>query len=163
MSLMIENVDDLRQLMKQLGVKVQSAAELQQLLASINACYNPDAARVRTIKLTCLTIPSVSFSIAGLVSFFVLGAAASGPFGFHNGPPYWIAGLAIIWGGACLATIVSTIFGFVALMRVHRALKTAQVDQPPTSPVRGAGARSGDLAPTGPVAESSSRFILPRD
>jgi hypothetical protein len=148
MSLMIENVDDLRRLMKQLGVKVASAAELEQLLAGINASYNPDAARVRAVKLTCLTIPAVSFSVAGFVSLLLLTSTGNlGPFVDRH---FWVAALAIVWGCASGATIISTILGFLTLLRRHPSARTPPAERPLPIP--------GQV-----LTESSSRFTLPRE
>jgi hypothetical protein len=106
MSVVIDNTEDLMTLLKKLGLKVASVDELRQLLATINANYNPDAARARIGKLIGVSVPSVMAGCAAVVSFTL---AAPG----HDLTPYHVAVLASIWGVCGLVSVVALIVGFI--------------------------------------------------
>jgi hypothetical protein len=99
MSLMIDNLEDLRTFLKHTGVKVTNVEEMKALLAAINANYNPDAARLRIARQLGITVPSVTTGVAGVVSFFIAG---SGPPGLRNEN---LAALSVVWGVVALVSL----------------------------------------------------------
>src|SRR5690349_15909558 len=103
MSLVIDNLDDLRTFLKHTGVKVTNVEEMKALLAAINANYNPDAARLRVARQMGLTVPSVTTGVAGLTSFFIVGG---GPGGLrHEG----LAALCAVWGVVALVSMAAVL------------------------------------------------------
>jgi hypothetical protein len=106
MSVVIDNTEDLMTLLKRLGLKVSSVDELRQLLVTINANYNPDAARARTGKLIGISVPCVMAGVAGIVSSCI---AAAG----HDLTPYHVAALASMWGVCGLVSVVALIVSFI--------------------------------------------------
>jgi hypothetical protein len=104
MSVMIESTDELLTLLKKMNLKVASVDELQQLLASINATYNPDAARQKTGRMIGTIVPGVLAGAAAFASFMLLGGPAS---------PHSTGGLAVIWGPVALASTAAVIAGAV--------------------------------------------------
>jgi hypothetical protein len=99
MSLVIDNLDDLRTFLKHTGVKVTNVEEMKALMAAINSNYNPDAARLRVARLMGLTVPSVTTGVAGFTSFFIVGG---GPGGLrHEG----LAALCVVWGVVALVSL----------------------------------------------------------
>lgn len=99
MSLMIDNTDDLLRVLKKLGIKVTGVEELKGLLASINAHYNPDAARMKVAKLIGVAVPVVALVVAGLISFFLVFLTAS-PTAQRMTHHTWVAVFAVLWGVA---------------------------------------------------------------
>ncbi len=98
MSLVIDNLEDLRTFLKHTGVKVTNVEEMKALMAAINANYNPDAARLRVARLMGLTVPCVTAGVAGFTSFFLVG----GPGGLrHEG----LAALCVVWGVVALVSL----------------------------------------------------------
>ena len=123
MSVVIDNTEDLMALLKKLDLKVSSVDELRQLLATINANYNPDAARARTGKLVGISVPCVMAGVAGLVSFCI---AAAG----HDLTPYHVAALASMWGVCGLVSVAALILGFI-LAGGRRGSRTLTDSPPP--------------------------------
>ncbi len=103
MSVMIESTDELLTLLKKMNLKVASVDELRQLLASINASYNPDAARQKTGRMIGTIVPGVLAGAAAFASFMLLGGPAT-----HS-----TGGLAVIWGPVALASTAAVIAGAV--------------------------------------------------
>ncbi|HTU20058.1 MAG TPA: hypothetical protein VMG10_18480 [Gemmataceae bacterium] len=107
MSILIDNTDELLTVLKKLNIKVASVDELRQLLATINASYNPEAARQKTGKLIGVTVPSSMATAAGVTSFFLLemgqGMMGQGMTSYHVG------GLALIWGATALVSTAAVI------------------------------------------------------
>jgi len=68
----IDDLQDVRRLVRQLGIKVGTVEDLHQVLAALSTSYNPDAIRVKAIRNICTTAISLSMGAAGLVSFFAL-------------------------------------------------------------------------------------------
>jgi hypothetical protein len=135
---------------------LKNAQELAGELASrlgleVRQAHDPDAARVRAVKIACAVVPSVGFGVAGLVSVVLIGATAA----THTfAPPYWLAGLLVVWGGAALATSVTVARGF-ALLKEFRAPAAAPAGAPPAP----AGAAASPGAPAlVPVPEGSRRI-----
>ena len=63
MSLMIENIDDLRRLLKQTGVKINNVEDLNSLFRSINEGYDPDAASLASMTHNS-ALPRLATSIS---------------------------------------------------------------------------------------------------
>jgi hypothetical protein len=123
MSLVIDNLDDLRTFLKHTGVKVTNVEEMKALLAAINANYNPDAARLRVARLMGLTVPSVTTGVAGIVSFFIVGG---GPGGLrHEG----LAALCVIWGVVALVSVAAVLTSGLLVRGGRRPSQTP--DAPP--------------------------------
>jgi hypothetical protein len=78
MSLQIDNIDDLNRLLKASKLTVSSVDELKDLLATINASYNPDAARMRLARLLGMGVPSALAAAAFATSFIRSGCGAGG-------------------------------------------------------------------------------------
>src|SRR5262245_60035005 len=102
MSLPIESVEELKNLLKASKLSLDSVEEMKDLIVSINANYNPDAARIRAAKLVGVVVPSVALGAAGLLSFSVLPLAKQN---LH--PGILVAMLGILWGVAGVVSIVA--------------------------------------------------------
>ncbi len=126
MSVMIETTEELLQLLRKLGVRVSSVDELRQLLATINAHYNPEAARTRTAKLVGISVPCALGGIAGAVSFSLVSAAAHGSLF----APYFVGALAVIWGTCAVVSVAALVF---SLILVAGRGSRASADKPPQS------------------------------
>lgn len=125
MSVMIESMDELLVLLKKTNLKVASVDELRQLLASINATYNPEAARQKTGKLIGVTVPSVMAGSAAFVSFFLAGSGMT---------PYTVGGLALVWGAVALVSTAAVIAGALLTgVRRGRSLPEPAADRPVSS------------------------------
>jgi hypothetical protein len=126
MSVTIESTDELLTLLKKMELKVKSVDELRQLLASINASYNPDAARQRTGKLIGVTVPSVMAGAAAITSYFLFATSAH-----LDSVEYTIGSLAVIWGPIALVSTAAVIAGAVlASIRRGRAMPDNVSDRP---------------------------------
>lgn len=116
----IDSVGELRTLLKSCRLTVSSVAELEGLLARINAGYDPDAARVRAARRVATVVPVVGAVMAFLTSFYLLPVSLAGPSDAAAGP--WprvamcLGGLGITWG---LWAAVS----LVAILRSFRLLR----------------------------------------
>ena len=104
MSLMIESTDELLQLLKKMDLKVKSVEELHQLLASINANYNPDAARQKTAKLVGTAVPGFMAGAAAFASFMLFGSQNT-----QTTLPFTVGGLAIIWASMAVVSTAAVI------------------------------------------------------
>jgi len=135
---------------------LKSAQELAGELASrlgleVRQVHDPDAARVRAVKIACAVVPSVAFGVAGLVSVVLVGATAA----THTfAPPYWLLGLLVVWGGAALATAVTVARGF-AMLKEFRAPPAAPAGAAPG----GSGAAASPGVPAPPPGPESSRRV----
>jgi hypothetical protein len=147
MSLVIDNLDDLRTFLKHTGVKVTNVEEMKALLAAINANYNPDAARLRVARLMGLTVPSVTTGVAGLTSFFVIG----GPGGLHR---EGLAALCVIWGVVALVSL-GAVLASAVMARGGR--RPAQAPGDPSQPLK--TYRTDSAAEAGPPL--SRNIMLP--
>jgi hypothetical protein len=116
MSVMIETTDELLSLLRKLNLKVTSVDELRHLLTTINANYNPQAARLRTTKLVALKVPCSLGGIAGFVSLLLTMATQGALIG-----PYFVGALALVWGSCALMSLTALIFSFALLSRQARA------------------------------------------
>lgn len=119
MSVMIESMDELLTLLKKTNLKVESVEELRQLLASINANYNADAARQKTGRMIGTLVPGAMAGAAAFASYMLLGGGVT-----HS----TVGSLAVIWGPVALASTVAVIAGAV-LTGVRRG--SASPDAPP--------------------------------
>jgi hypothetical protein len=130
MSVMIESTEELLALLKKMDLKVHSVDELRQLLATINANYNPDAARQKTGKLLSLAVPSIMAGAAVIGSSFLLLGAGERP--RLEVTDLTVGCLAVIWGPAALVSTAAVIAG--AIMSSIRRGRTMP-DNPPDRPV----------------------------
>ena len=133
MSVVINNTDDLLKLLRKLGVKVTSVDEVRQLLTTVNANYNPQAARLRTAKLVALGVPCGLGGMASVLSLFLTFASQGTLAG-----DYFVGALALVWGCWALVSVTALIFSFSLLLgrqaRVPAdappAGKKARIDEP---------------------------------
>lgn len=126
MSVMIESTDELLTLLKKMDMKVSSVEELRQLLATINANYNADAARQKTGKLIGTAVPGFMAGAAAFTSFFLFGSQTT-----HT-VDYAIGGLAVIWGPVALVSTAAVIAGAVLSgARRGRTMPDSPPDRPP--------------------------------
>jgi formate-dependent nitrite reductase membrane component NrfD len=123
MSMQIEDLDDLKALLKTCKVTVGDIEEMKSLLAAINANYNPDAARVKVAKRMGILVPTIAFVVAGAVSVFL----SSGE-GIQS--RYWLAALAVLWGVTGLVSIIATIFTSIVLLARRPAAEARQAGAP---------------------------------
>lgn len=123
MSVMIESAEELLTVLKKMNLKVESVDELRQLMASINASYNPEAARQKTGKLIGTTVPGFMAGAAAFASFMLLGGGVSSS---------TIGALAVVWGPVALVSTAAVVAGAV-LSGVRRG--RAMPDNPPTQSV----------------------------
>jgi hypothetical protein len=122
MSVMIESTEELLTLLKKMDLKVTSVDELRQLLATINANYNPDAARQKTGKLIGTAVPGAMAVAAAFASFMLL----AGP-----GSVNAIGGLAVIWGAVALVSTAAVIASAILTgARRGRAMPDYSPDRP---------------------------------
>ncbi len=148
MSLVIDNLDDLRTFLKHTGIKVSNVEEMKALLAGINDNYNPDAARLRIARLLGLTVPSVTTGVAGLTSFFIVGG---GPGGLrHEG----LAALCVIWGVVALVSMAAVISSAIMARGGRRP---TQAPGAPSQPLK--TYRTDSAAEAGPP--QSRNIMLP--
>lgn len=112
MSLLIDSTDDLLAVIKKLNLKVASVDELRQLLATINANYNPEAARQKTGKLIGVAVPSSMATAAGVTSFFLLGMG-------HEMTPFHVGALALVWG-ACAVVSTAAVLASAIMTSIGR-------------------------------------------
>jgi hypothetical protein len=113
MSVQIEDLDDLKSLLKACKLSVGDIEELKSLLAAINANYNPDAARVKVAKRLGIVVPCVAFGIAGGLSYFLTS-------GENINSSFLVAAFAVLWGVTGLVSMIATIFtGIILLSRRH--------------------------------------------
>src|SRR5579875_1972553 len=96
MNVMIESPDDLLTLLKKMDLKVTSIDELRQLLATINAHYNPDIARQKTGRLIGTTVPGYMAAAAAFATFCTASIGGVGS-------------LALIWGAVALVSTAAVI------------------------------------------------------
>jgi hypothetical protein len=129
MSVMIESTDELLTVLKKMDLKVKSVDELHQLLTSINASYNPDAARQKTGKLIGVAVPGIMAGAAAFATFCLLGAGSTHP--TVDLTPFTVGGLGVIWGAVALVSIPAVIAG--AVMTSIRRGRTMP-DNPPDRP-----------------------------
>jgi hypothetical protein len=117
MSMPIDSIDDLKAVLKACKLNIANVDDLQGLLRTINATYNPDAARVKAAKTLAAVVPSFAFVSAVAVSYFVVAWGASA--GLID--RFAVGALGIVWGVAGLASVVATVFGGVLLLTRRRA------------------------------------------
>jgi hypothetical protein len=102
MSLLIDSTDDLLTVIKKLNLKVASVDELRQLLVTINANYNPEAARQKTGKLIGVSVPTCMAIAAGVTSFFLLAPG-------QEITPFHVGIFALVWGACALVSAAAVI------------------------------------------------------
>jgi hypothetical protein len=140
MSLQIESLDELKALLKASGLKVNSLEELQNLLAAINANYNPDAARIRVAKLLGVAVPGSLAAAAGVVSVTLAVFSQ----GLARGAGYALAALAVMWGVCGVVSIVA-----ISLSAALLGSKRNRPAEGTPAPSRPAALPSGADRPTG--------------
>lgn len=101
MSMMIDNTEDLLRVLKKLGIKVTNVEELKDLLASLNAHYNPDAARMRVARQIGVAVPVVALVAAAMISIFLAMPTATHRLSNHA----LVALFAVLWGVAGLVSL----------------------------------------------------------
>ena len=116
---MIETTDELLDLLKKLNLKVSSVAELRHLLTTINANYNPQAARLRTAKLVAIGVPC---SLGGMATAFSLFLTM---FLRPLSDDALLGAFALVWGCCALVSVTALIFSF-ALLLGHKARVPAE-------------------------------------
>lgn len=104
MSILIDSTDELLTVLKKLKIQVGSVDELRQLLASINANYNPEAARQKTGKLIGVSVPGMMAGAAAFVSFFLVGAGPT---------TATVGGLALVWGAVAVVSTAAVVAGAI--------------------------------------------------
>jgi hypothetical protein len=130
MSMMIESTEELLVLLKKTDLKVHSVDELRQLLATINANYNPEAARQKTGKLIGVAVPGIMAGAAAFGTFFLLGAAAGNSrLEFTS---YTVGCLSVIWGAVAFVSTPAVIAGAI-MSSIRRGRPTP--DNPYDRPV----------------------------
>ena len=145
MSLVIDNVEALQTFLKHTGVKLTNVEEMKNLLAAINANYNPDAARLRIARLMGHTVPSVTTGVAGIVSVALAGNGLR-----HEG----LAALCVIWGVVALVSM-SAVLASAIMARGGRRPSQA----PGAPPQPGKTYRTDSAAEAGPPL--SRNIMLP--
>lgn len=121
MSIVIETVEDLKQLLKLTKAKVETVQELSELLTRLQAVYNPDIARVRSVKLISTTAISVSLSAAGICTFFAIPGVAHGA----DVRPH------VFWAVFCIIAIMWISAGSVSCLAVLMGLRWLRKHQAP--------------------------------
>src|SRR5262245_57660082 len=71
-SLHIDSLKDLQQLLKSCQLQIRSVEELEGLLARVNASYDPDEARVRAARRLGSLVPGLGAGAAFLTSFYLM-------------------------------------------------------------------------------------------
>jgi hypothetical protein len=117
---MIETTDELLDLLKKLNLKVSSVAELRHLLTTINANYNPQAARLRTAKLVAIGVPC---SLGGMATAFSLFLTM---FLRPLSDDAFLGALALVWGCCALVSVTALIFSFALLLGGRKARVPAE-------------------------------------
>lgn len=125
MSLLIDSTEDLLAIVKKLNLKVSSVDEMRQLLATINANYNPEAARQKTGKLIGVTVPGYMAIAAAVTSAFLLGSGKEEITRFHVGI------LAMVWS-ACALVSTTAVLASAIMTSIRRGDQTS----PETIPAR---------------------------
>ena len=98
MSFKIDSLGDLQWFLKKQGLKVDSVEQLQELLRTVQATYNPDATRVQAARTMAVTVSSVALGSAGVATFVGLPVMLAD----HHGPStaaiaLGLTFLAILW------------------------------------------------------------------
>ncbi len=120
MSLIIESLDDVRNLVKRLGIKVNTIDELKDLLNAIKSQNDPEAARNRIIKNIAGVGVGIPTFLAAVVSGGLIMTMTS-PNNTFFAPGFYIACLAIIWGVAGIISLASLLFAMVTFGASRRA------------------------------------------
>jgi len=149
-----DNLQEVRRLVKQLGIKVETVDDLQRVLVAVNSNYNPDSLRVKTIRTISTTAISVSMGAAGIVSFFALAnpdtirPAASG---FS---PVFIV-LIVMWFVAGVVSLLAVLLGLRWLKHVPY--------RPAPEPVPSITERPAAALPGSDKITTSENLNLPRE
>jgi hypothetical protein len=141
MSLPIDNLEDLKNLLRASQTKLNGVEDLKELLATVNANYNADAARVRVAKQMALVVPVVAFVFAGLLTCVALFTVTE-----HMRENAMLAALAILWGVPGVVAIVTTVASSICLFAARRGSYSGTPQAAP--PARnGSSALFGDRSP----------------
>jgi hypothetical protein len=143
MSLQIEDLDDLKALLKACKLTLNNVDDVKGLLASINANYDPDAARVRAAKRLALVVPCTGAGVAGAVSLLLISQ-------WSNLGLYHFLTLTVLWGTWGLVSIVATLFAGIVLLTRRRA-RVAAGGGPPAPPALGNGPYSTGITAERPL------------
>lgn len=122
MSVTIETTDELLTVLKKMNLKVASVDELRQLLASINASYDPDAARQKTGRQIATIVPGAMAGAAAVASFMLLPDGST---------PFTLGSLAVIWGCVAVVSTAAVLAGaLLSGVRRSRAMPDTSPDRP---------------------------------
>jgi hypothetical protein len=144
MSLHVESVEELQQLIKKLGIKVNSVDELRSLMATINACYDPDVARNRAARLVGIVVPCVALGVAGLVSIVLAGTLGTPRGHAPADATLLLVALGIVWGVAGLTSAVAAV-GSLLFLRGGRGVTIPQAAGSLLDALRGEGQEAGQV------------------
>ena len=120
MSVSIDTPEELLAMLKKLNLQVANVDELRQLLATINANYNPEAARQKTGRLIGAVVPGVLAGAAALASVFLVRPDESLT-SSH------VAVLALVWG-ACTLVSGTAILAASIMTRIRHDNRRAITD-----------------------------------
>jgi len=124
MSVMIENTEELLALLKKMDLKVHSVDELRQLLATINANYDAEAARQKTGRQIGTIVPGAMAGTAAMVSYFLV-------IGSGGLSPYSVGALALMWGSVAVVSTAAVISAAIMTsIRRGRTLPDNSSDRP---------------------------------
>jgi hypothetical protein len=119
MSVLINNSEELLHLVRKLGIKINTVGELEQLLKTVNATYNPEADRLRLARQVGLSVPIVSCIFAALATGGIVVPGLAGAAGNHQE-----AAVAVVWGVTCAVSLGALLFSLLVVL-FHRNKKTA--------------------------------------
>ena len=139
MGLQVETVKDLKRLLNQVGLKINTLEELQNLLASLNATYNPDEARVRSARTISTVTTWVSFGAAFLGTFYLMPVLIVGSERNKELPWPIIPLIALLW-------LVAGAVSSLALRYSHSLLRGREQRQDRATPLE-EGVRQGEAGP----------------
>ena len=146
MSLIIESLDDVRNLVKCLGIKVNNIEELKELLNAIKAQNDPEATRHRIIK----NIAGLGIGIPTFLAAVVSGGlittmtTMTSPFGTPFGSGFYIAIFGIVWGVAGLISLTSLAFAMASFGAARRYLNSTSSPRSTRSNAHDHGLMSGN-------------------
>jgi hypothetical protein len=150
MSYNIDSLDELQNLVKRLGVKVETVDDLRRLLATINAPYDAEMARQKTLRLIGTLVACIGWPVGGLVSLFALAPNA------REAPNHYsFLAVAVVWATVVLMSLVGLFLVLWALRGTRNTTTATTGSQAPA-----AGGTTGRPASPASAAnyESDSRF-----
>ena len=128
MSVSIDTPEELLAMLKKLNLQVANVDELRQLLATINANYNPEAARQKTGRSIGVAVPCIMAGAAACASVSLVRLE-------EGLTPAYVAVLALVWG-ACTLVSGTAILASSIMTRVRRDNSIAANDSSARQPSR---------------------------